>query len=135
MTTDTTDTTTTSDAITWGLAPRDPALPYWGARAIWEGGDSIDLLPDRQTVHGSLDERRALSRWINERALPALGALLDEMDLGPLDAGEVSVRGNGYRLRADPRESGGYLYLVAEPDPSAVRPLYVRAAPRPRRRR
>lgn len=129
MTTDTTDT-----IVTWGLAPRDPSLAYWGARAIWQGGDSIDLLPDRQTINGSLDQRRALSRWINERALPALGALLDELDLAPCDAGEVSVAGNGYRLRADPRESGGYLYLVAEPDPTATRPLYIRA-PRDARRR
>lgn len=110
--------TTTAIKPTWGLTPTPGARYAWGARAIHKG---LETLYDRQGIDGeaSEEERKALLSWLNERAMP----LLRSMDLPyPEESREVSISGDGFTLRADPRASHGYLYLSAAPDAEANMP-------------
>ena len=111
----------------WGY-PIDNAAVYWGARAIYtraERGWAVDLVWDRSGTSGEATpaERKALGLWIDKRALPVLRAMAEAFELhGPDERGETVISGGGYTLRADPRRSYGYLYLVAYPDATATGP-------------
>ena len=117
----------------WGLVPPEPRPVYaWGARAIYTRssfiparGYQIDLVWDRSGPSGEATpaERKALGSWIDKRALPVLRAMAEAFELhGPDERGETVISGGGYTLRADPRRSYGYLYLVAYPDATATGP-------------
>lgn len=70
--------------------------------------------------------------WINEKALPYMRAWAKDRDGFPYmtEDHEVSVSGDGFYLRANPRASHGYLYLCAGPDARATEPTPVfRARP------
>jgi len=106
----------------WGLHPSADARFHWGARAILRDG-VIDLVWDRQGVEGAAadHERTALAAWLNEKAMPWMRAYAkhgEDFPSGDEDR-EVSVSGDGYKLRANPRSSYGYLYMSAEPCASA----------------
>jgi len=120
-----------TDAIfnTWGL-PLPVSVPFgWGARLI----HPVDVVWDRQGLVGdwqlagtkaACPEADALVAWLNTTALPYLRAVeaygegLPRRD----EDREVTVSGDGFTLRANPRRSYGYLYVVAYPDPSATGP-------------
>lgn len=114
----------------WGLPPAEGARYHWSARAIYP----VDLLWDRMAVEGeaSEDERRALGRWLDDKALPYLRSLAANGSTLPLqsDNQEIRVSGDGYTLRANPRASYGYLYMSAAPDPSATGPTPKARKPR-----
>lgn len=133
--------------ITWGLRAAEGTRFHWSARAIYP----VDLLWDRMSVVGDAteDERKALGRWLDDKALPYLRSLVREQG-GPLrrratnapdfpgtgEDREIRISGDGYTLRANPRGSYGYLYLSAAPDPTATgrtpkvpRPRAARRAP------
>lgn len=137
---DTTDTTTTPPTpqltLSWGLQPPPGVRLAWGARAIYSlasndtvrrGGRvvrrasttaQIDLLWDRQeavALPGADDEgsRKALARWLDKTGLPALRRLCRAEYLTGDSDDTVEVCRDGYVLRASPRSSYGYLYLVA----------------------
>ena len=96
----------------WGLAPPEGTLLVWGARAIFKrSGPVIDLLPDRQSWHG--EDRKPLVRWLNDTGIPALRDLCK--DLTTCSGETVSHSEGGWTIEASPRESFGYLYLVAYP--------------------
>jgi hypothetical protein len=126
----------------WGLEPAEGVTFHWSARAIFQ--DCIDLLHDRQGLEGvtSEEERDKLQTWINDKGLPVLRSMYNS-DTGnfpyPSENREIEVKGDGYRLRANPRASYGYLYLSAAPDPTATeptpKPLKKKAPPKPRLRR
>jgi hypothetical protein len=109
----------------WGLFPLDGTRYHWSARAIY-GDGQIDLLWDRQAVEGdaSPDERKALAAWLDEKALPYLRHMFKTGEDVPYssECREITVKGDGFTLRADPRASYGYLYLSATVDPSSVEP-------------
>jgi len=120
-----TDIVTTSVPRGWGLHPVSCARYHWSARAIYQRAQ-IDLLWDRMGVEGqcSDDERKALGRWLDDKALPYLRW---SVQFGP-DAvsgdedREITVCGDSFRLRANPRSSYGYLYLSAAVDPASATP-------------
>lgn len=99
--------------LTWGL--KDAAITgawLWGARAIYHGGDTFDLLHDRQGAAGKLS--RSTSKLINE-ALARLRESLADRPL-PHDREERRVvETEAIVLHADTRGSHGYLYVTAAP--------------------
>ena len=106
----------------WGLHPRDGAAFHWSARAIFKDG-TVDLLWDRQGIEGvsTEAERKTLCKWLDDKALPQLRALGKRHELpGTHEDRDVTVRGDGYELRANPRSSYGYLYLSAAPCAEAL---------------
>jgi hypothetical protein len=110
----------------WGLFPADGTRYHWSARAILDNDGGIDLLHDRMAVEGeaSDDERKALGAWLDGKALPYLRAKFATCDDTPYqsECREITVKGDGFTLRADPRASYGYLYLSATVDPTATDP-------------
>jgi len=110
----------------WGLFPLDGTRYHWSARAILDNDGGVDLLHDRMAVEGeaSEDERKALGAWLDNHALPYLRARFATCDDTPYqsECREITVKGNGFILRADPRASYGYLYLSATVDPTATDP-------------
>jgi hypothetical protein len=103
----------------------------WGARAILDhdlvkgrrhkreprsyGRQSrIDILWDRQsTFGGDNDQRRALSQWLNAVGLKRVLTLIDEASIDGASSATVEFADGEYRLKAGPRASHGYLYIVA----------------------
>jgi hypothetical protein len=101
----------------------------WGARAIYSMEDrvrparrgfapmrksvpSIDLVPDRQSWTGAPDDRRAMSAWVNKKGMKLLERALTKEFITPDTHDAVVVRGDGYVMKASPRGSYGYLYIV-----------------------
>ena len=98
----------------WGLYPDgDVVIPklYWGARAIISEG-YVELLPDRQSFRMADDvteeEKQAFLNWINEDAWPILNHHVAQNHTEHI---ELINPKKGYRLRAEDRDSGGYLYI------------------------
>lgn len=125
--------------LAFGLQP-PPAVPLaWGARAIYKLGSheekffgngkrrktpktvmsaSIDLLWDRQDVardpaKATERDAAALEQWLDKIGLPQLRKLCVEKYLTGDSEDEVEVASDGYALKASPRASYGYLYIVA----------------------
>lgn len=132
MTEPTTTTTTTTiperttDPKTprgWGLPPAVDGGYHWSARAIYRDG-TIDLLWDRQGFEGHLPlpgALLALQTWINEKALPFLRHVAAGEDAPyPSERREITIKGDGFALRANPQASYGYLYMSAAPDVTAT---------------
>jgi hypothetical protein len=102
--------------------PRADAAFHWSARAIFQNAH-VDLLWDRQGIEGEATEaeREALCTWLTKKALPHLRWLAKRIGFLRVDEDrEVTVRGDGYELRANPRQSHGYLYLSAAPCAEAI---------------
>src|SRR3954454_3114407 len=108
----------------------------WGARAILRldrhvkpvrrkgrfVGDNyvfktvIEMVPDRSQYRGpdiDAGEAKAFFRWLDREALPRLREDADKMGLAPDDDQEIAIDSDQYHLRANPRKSYGYLYIVA----------------------
>jgi hypothetical protein len=114
-------------------APNGTHGPAWGARALYAAGPitikitrrgrekivtrfnvAIDLLHDRQQMHGgNIDERAALSAWIDTAGLVLLRERLSERSIMPSSTEVVAVENQGFVIMGAPRRSHGYLYLVA----------------------
>ena len=78
----------------------------------------IDIPYDRYGWAGesSLDERKALVKWLNSKGMKALEKLLAKECVGGDQNMRVEVSGEGFKLSANPNASFGYLYLVCEPE-------------------
>lgn len=125
--------------LAWGLQPPPNTPLAWGARAIYQLGSheekffgngkrrkspktvttaSIDLLYDRQGTARdesttSEADAKALSTWLNNVGLPKLRQLcVSEYLTGDSDD-TVEFASDGYAIKASPRGSYGYLYIVA----------------------
>lgn len=108
--------------LMWGLQPPPDARIAWGARAIYKptsdapGYATIDLLYDRQSadaLHEVTDaERKALANWIDRVGLPKLKRECRARYLTHDSMAEVVIERDGYTLKASPRASHGYLYIV-----------------------
>ena len=101
----------------WGLDATEGAAWHWSARALFKPGvgGEIGLLWDRMGVEGvAFQGKEELTAWLNEKAFPLLRSMARHYEIP--DTGEVTIKGDGFTLRADARASCGYLYLSAEPD-------------------
>lgn len=115
------------------------ARQHWGARAIlhrvrqrktvirkrrivgyvddWKV--TFETLPDRSNYRGpyaDAPESRPFFRWLNKVALPWLAKAVDKEGLAPDEDREIALDREPFHLRANPRSSYGYLYLVAWED-------------------
>lgn len=112
--------------LTWGLQPPPTATVAWGARAIYKLRTifaprrnqedrtvvDIDILWDRQCAKGgSLEERKALVEWFNDKGYPALQERCLKGYVTPECADVIKFDADGYYVEASPRESCGYLYI------------------------
>jgi len=124
-----------NDAINepkWGLPAPEGVPLSWGARAIFRDG-GVDCLWDRQGVYGGTDEeRKALCEWINNKGMPMMRHLAKSLSAS--DNVEEIVEGDGYRMKANPRRSYGYLYLCAYPCAEATGPTPTPPKPKPARK-
>jgi hypothetical protein len=111
-----------SRQLEWGLQPPDAYDgPAWGARAIYSvdfGAKhgprvTIELLWDRQSGHGTRDEMQPMLTWINESALEGLRRECLRLGVHPADNTRVRFEADGFVIEGSPRESHGYLYVVA----------------------
>lgn len=119
--------------LEWGLQPPEGYEGVaWGARAIYRfdapytissfgavrtqsrpARASIDLLWDRQSAVGSPEEIKALTATLNERGLAELREACERESIHGDEARRVRIEVGDYIIEADPRESFGYLYIVA----------------------
>ena len=102
----------------FGLKPNAKPLPvlYWGGRAIYRQYDGIDILWDRQqfnTNEGDRENRQALWDWIREKGIPLLRQTLQTQCVSARVSQLVTVVDRDHTLIADPKSSGGYLYIGA----------------------
>lgn len=92
---------------------------YWGARAIWKGGRTWDVLHDRQGVKAT--DKAALDRLcallnggILKAAEARLGALGNTWEVSPSEAREVVLHEDArVRVIGNTNASHGYIYLTA----------------------
>jgi hypothetical protein len=122
-----------SDTATATTAPTTVKMPWgawghpvgaavaWGARAIYALSTTpraeIDIPGDRQSFardeHATDADVKALEAWINTVGLPELSRRCIEQYVTS-DSGEIiEFSSFGYTLKAGPRRSHGYLYIVA----------------------
>lgn len=108
------DRDATHEQPEWGIYPEDitPRM-YWGARAIITDG-RVELLPDRQSFMAEDGESKkakdAFLGWVNDKALPIVNYHVSVRDTYHID---LTGAKEGYRLIAEDRGSGGYLYIGA----------------------
>lgn len=92
---------------------------YWGARTIWQGGRSWDILPDRQgwraTDEGALKRLSALlNGGILKEAEKRLGTLGNTWEVSPSREGEVVLFEDArVRVVGNSNASHGYFYVTA----------------------
>lgn len=112
------------------LPPGVKAARKWGARAILEVvrqvriytyKTHVSLLQDRQTyVDPEPDPAAEVTvnflRWVEKTAMPWLRKEVDRIGLGLDQDLEVALDSERYHLRANPRKSYGYLYIVCWED-------------------
>lgn len=122
--------------LAWGLAAPPEAIIAWGARAIYKLQDvavkvrtgchlshrivnkaEIDIPHDRQAGAFAPDtteqSRAALYRWLNTKGLLRLRRECVKQYLTGDSTDEVIINDGLYHLKASPRASHGYLYIVA----------------------
>jgi hypothetical protein len=106
----------------FGIGPPTPKRIWWGARAIFERNHNkrrrtdptyvFSLLGDRQQMEGGTEqERKALAKWIENKARPALTKRLEEEGVEPSESQRIEMTLDGFEIVADPRGSHGYLYI------------------------
>jgi hypothetical protein len=97
--------------LEWGLQAPAEAKAAWGARAIFKRGPAIDIVFDRQDAFGDEEKVKDLVEWMRTTGLP----MLEEAtaDLSPTSDQTVSIRRGKRNIKASPRRSHGYLYIVA----------------------
>lgn len=104
--------------LEWGGQPPEGYTgPAWGARAIYSlritGRSVIDLVWDRQSAVGDPGEVRALCSMLDTRGLDMLREACTSERLRTDEHRAVRVEVGDYVIEANPRESCGYLYIVA----------------------
>lgn len=99
----------------WGRRPPKVATVAWGARAIYSPPTGIDVLPDRQSLLGDGEAKRALVDWINANALKKLRRHLKREPLSPSSSETILIAEDGYVIEASTNASYGYLYIGVWP--------------------
>ena len=112
----------TIEQFAFGYAPAVTGehRAYWGARAIWKGGRTWDVLPDRQGVKATdkaaLDTLLArLNGGVLRKAEARLGVLGNTWEVSPSEAREVVLFEDAHvRVVGNTNGSHGYIYLTAQ---------------------
>ncbi len=102
----------------FGLPPIDEDTTTWGARAISTGGGGIDILHDRQSWQGDIEDRKALSAKLNAGPLgDAINQWRELMSQGEVSDAEPELVtiyfADGLVIEANTNGSYGYVYLRA----------------------
>jgi len=97
--------------LEWGLQAPADAKAAWGARAIFKRGPAIDVVWDRQDAFGEEKTVQDLVEWVRTTGIPALEDATE--DLSPASDQIVSIKKGKRTIKASPRRSHGYLYIVA----------------------
>lgn len=98
----------------------DPEVKVaWGARGIVRG-DTIDLVPDRMTWHGTTRGKNAFRAKLNAGATKSMLARFTELrSEGKLQSDEsatyILFEGDGLIIKANTRASHGHVYIIAYP--------------------
>lgn len=107
--------------LSWGLtaALHPDAQAAWGARAIWDGYH-VDLVPDRMDAD-AVDEptKDMFLGWMNDEIPRATLNDLVASNVRPGSTDTVTlvdqpILAGRIQLFANPKNSGGYLYLLAQ---------------------
>jgi hypothetical protein len=109
-----------AEAELFGLKPTGTEKYWYGARAIYKGpAKAIEFVWNRQQITGEVDEaiKESFVEWINSVGVPGLRKILADEWVTTKDDKEVRFTDHdaGYYIRANPRASGGYLYICAAP--------------------
>jgi hypothetical protein len=100
----------------WGLRPGRAVPISYGARAIFNRGEKLDFLWDRnQIIGGTPEERGAFSKWVNANVPKIAAKMIKDFGLEPSDAAVVTGYQDGIEVMISPRKSFGYLYIGAWP--------------------
>jgi hypothetical protein len=98
--------------LEFGLPPPAEATVAWGARAIFkQRGKVIDIVWDRQDAFGSEEWKKDLFRWLDKVGMPALEAEVEDLETDSRRT--VTITRGNYTIKASPKGSRGYLYIVA----------------------
>lgn len=109
--------------LEWGLSPQREVAIAYGARAIYNGPGTCDIVWDRQSCEGGTPEqRKEMCKWINEYGLPEIKKITQKEGLYGSDDRRVSFQLHDWFVMINPRGSCGYLYIGIHPvdggDPS-----------------
>lgn len=104
------------DNYWWGLPLPDDITVGWGARAI-DDGKTFGLLPDRQSMKGDDDERKALAQRLNS-VLPTcqkeFARLKNTFEISGRESKLVVLYDeDGLRVEGNTNGSYGYFYVRA----------------------
>jgi len=87
----------------------------WGARAIYDPKNfEIGFLPDRIEVINP-EKFEPLKEWLKRTGLAAIRARIHSAKLKESSNEELGYSEDGFTIKATPRGSYGYMYLVAYP--------------------
>lgn len=98
-------------SLEWGLQPPAGARAAWGARAIFKRGPAIDIVWDRQDAFGDETVVKDLVDWVRDTGIPLLTEATE--DLSQRSDETVTIKRGRRTIKASPRRSHGYLYIVA----------------------
>lgn len=104
------------DEIIWGINPPAETTLFWGARAIIKTGKyaGIDIPWDRQSFRGDRDSAGPFQDWVNDSLKTLDGLVKEKCNFALVDLNmTLESKENGFVLKADTRQSGGYLYIGA----------------------
>jgi len=115
----------------FGIKPDREVPMSWNARAIYQDdgrcGFQLDLVANRQQIVGGTEKERELfGIWVDYKGLPALRKLAKQHLLLPSEDREASDLVDGYVITANPKRSGGHIYLGIWP--GLVRTAHFRLA-------
>lgn len=97
--------------LEFGLQPPASAKTAWGARAIFKRGPAIDIVFNRQDAFGEEKAVQDLVEWVRTVGLPEMEEATE--DLSPTSEETVTIKKGRRTIKASPRRSHGYLYIVA----------------------
>ncbi len=132
-------------ALEWGINSDRQVAIIWGARAIYNGPGTLDLLWDRQDMLGGTpDQRKEFSKFLNEYGIPAIKELTRDVHLSSTEDRKLTLSLHDWFIAINPRGSCGYLYIgvfpvdtgdptfipAAVPSPKPIKPKPVRKGAR-----
>ncbi len=104
--------------LEFGIQPPKGTKVAWGARAIFKPisrNPAIDILWDRQDAFGDKEEREELVEWVKNTGFPWLEKEVEDKASYTLSRSyrTFHYEEGDYVIEADPKASGGYLYIGA----------------------
>lgn len=104
------------DKLEWGINPEGEKAIAYGARAIYNGPGTLDLLWDRQCmVGGEPGQREEFCKFLNEYGIPAIKDLTKKESLRGSEDRQLHTQLHGWHITVSPKGSCGYLYIGVFP--------------------